>query len=300
MQSENKESGKKSKNVFIAGIHINSDNCTMSEAIKKFYSTHPSLGVQIFTHGPLKIINNNGIITHNSGIDKIQLKKITKYLKIFIHSPYVQNIFKKENGKSLRIMHDIMKTADDINSSGVILHLPKAEAGVVVTNVKKLLKKMEESKITVPIILETPSNKSHPTMSWESPEKITHLCLEMEKNGITPNMVGVCIDTAHIYAGGAKISTREEAQQYIKKLPIKWITLIHLNGNEYEYPKGGDKHAIPGNTLDAVWKGKKFTNSGVYEFVELAKIYNIPIIFECTKNHDRKDVLTFVNKCGYV
>jgi endonuclease IV len=290
----------KGTGVYIVGTHVSKDKFKdMSDAIISRFVKMPSSAVQIFTHGPLKININNNAISMNEGIDIEKLKKISKQVNIFVHAPYTQNIF-KDDKKSFDLMLDVMKTSEGFNSSGVVIHLPRGTVNTVLTGIKRLMDMMDEQKLTTPIILETPSNKEHPTMSWESPEKLSILCKEMERAGISKSRVGICIDTAHVYAGGAKFATRNEAVKYIQYLPHEWIKLIHLNGNEYEYPKGNDKHAIPGSPDDAIWKGKKYNESGVFEFVELAKLYHIPIIFEAKSKHTISDIKAFIKICGRI
>lgn len=291
----------KGNGVYLVGTHISrGKHKDMGDAILSKIATSPSVAVQIFTHGPLKInTGESGGPVMNDGIDIGKIKKISRQTNIFVHSPYTQNIF-KDDRKSFDLMLDVMKTSEECGAAGVVIHLPRGTVTTVITGVKRLMKMMDERKLVTPIILETPSNKEHPTMSWESPEKLTKLCTAMEDAGITKARVGLCIDTAHVYAGGAKFVTRKEAVKYIKGLPLEWLKLIHLNGNEYEYPKGNDKHAIPGSSEDAIWKGKKYNESGVIEFVEMARGYSIPVIFEATSRHKMPEITAFIKLCGRV
>ena len=282
----------KNDGLFIVGTHTSKGKFkNMYSAIINNNSIAPSRATQIFTHGPRHNNRNN--------IDYEKMRLLSGVVKIFIHAPYTCFIFKGSDN-AFDIMLDIFRAAQSCNSSGVIIHLPRASINVIVNNVVRLLKMLNDEQIKTPIILETPSNKPHPTMSWESPEKLTRLINAFNSIGIDPNRIGLCIDTAHVYAGGAQISTRKDATVYLKGLPIERVYLFHLNGNEYKFPKSGDKHAIPLSNLDAIWGCKKYKESGCFEFVDWSRSLGIPIIFEGKIHHSSDDVNSFIKMCGRV
>lgn len=280
----------KKDSVFVVGVHTSKGkHKKMSSAILQSNAFAPSMATQIFTHGPRNANRND--------VDYEAVKIISNIIKIYVHEPYTVHIFKGDENM-FELMVDVFRAAASCGSSGVVIHLPRATVATVVTNVCILLSMLAAEQITVPIILETPSNKPHPTMSWESPEKLTRLCAAFQAAGISSAQVGICIDTAHIYAGGAQIATRKDATTYLKALPIEWVHLFHLNGNEYEYPRAGDKHAIPLSPLDSIWNGKKYEESGCYEFIEWARSFRIPTLFEGKDIHSPEDIYTFIQMCG--
>lgn len=275
--------------LYVVGRHVCKGRfADISDAIIANITAAPSTSTQIFTHGPHSTRANN--------INVAAVNALSKYIKIFVHEPYRIHIF-NGNEDMMRAMVDVFKVAAACGSSGVVIHLPRATVNVVVKNVSKLIELLDKEMITVPIVLETPSNVSHPTMSWESPEKIRRLDDALNDAKIDASRVGICIDTAHIFAGGADIRSRKNASQYLRELPIARIHLFHLNGNEYE-GRGGDKHAIPLSPLDKIWGGKKYMESGCFEFIEWARAYDIPVIFEDKPHHDQNDIYKFINMCG--
>ena len=66
------------------------------------------------------------------------------------------------------------------------------------------------------------------------------------------------------------------------------------------YPKAGDKHAIPLGPLDSIWGCKKYKDSGCFEFVEWARGFKIPTIFESKSTHSASDIYAFIQMCGRV
>lgn len=280
----------KNDQLFVVGSHVSKGKFkNMYSAIISNNSLAPSSSTQIFTHGPRHNNRNN--------IDHEKIRALSNVIKIFVHTPYTCFIFKGAD-HMFDAMLDVFRVAHSCNSSGVVIHLPRASIDVIVTNIVRLLKMLDDERINTPIVLETPSNKPHPTMSWESPEKLTRLINAFDTAGINAGRVGLCIDTAHIYAGGAQIVTRKDAMVYLKGLPIERVRLFHLNGNEYKFPKSGDKHAIPLSKIDAIWGCKKYKESGCFEFVEWARSFGIPTIFEGKIHHDPSDVYAFIRMCG--
>lgn len=280
---------------YVVGVHTSKGKYkTLHDAIIGTNARAPAGATQIFTHGPQTVSMNK--------IDTDMLKKTSEHIKIYVHEPYPCFIWKGSD-EMFKHMMNVFTTADAIGASGVVIHLPRATVETVVTHIVTFLGMLEEAKINVPIILETPSNKPHPTMSWETPEKLEALTTLLAATGIDNSRVGLCIDTAHVYIAGAQIQTRMDASTWLKKLPIGWVHLFHLNGNVYQQGvRFGDKHAIPFASDDQIWGQKNMTynDSGCKEFIEYAKCYNIPVIFEGKATHKNSDVVSFIQICGRV
>ena len=56
---------------------------------------------------------------------------------------------------------------------------------------------------------------------YSKPEQLNDLINIFINNKITHKEVGICIDTAHIYTGSAKIYTYNEAKKYIQSIKNK-------------------------------------------------------------------------------
>jgi endonuclease IV len=281
----------KGTGAFLVGTHTcKGKHKDISDAISTNFATAPSVATQIFTHGPHSLNANK--------IDIAAVRALARRVKIYVHEPYRAHIFKGDP-KMMDAMVNVFEVAAACGSSGVVVHLPRAKVETVIEHVSTLMKQLEEKKIDVPLILETPSNKAHPTMSWESPKKLQRLTSALRAANLGCERVGICIDTAHIFAGGAQIKTREEALAYLSDVPMERVHLFHLNGNEYE-GRAGDKHAIPCSPPDKIWGGKKYKESGCFEFVEWARSYKIPVIFEDKPHHSRDDTYKFIQMCGRV
>lgn len=282
-----KEGGEEHKG-FRLGIHVFKGN-DMAESILDARNKYPLNAVQLFTHGP----RNTNKVDH----DYKHIRNAGKGIHLYVHSSYPTNPW---NGKADIFKHTVeqFSSSIEIGSKGVVLHIPKIGPAEVAKHTKTLvaalLKKdlLKEQKV----ILEMKAVKKHATHSYESPEKINRLIDALKAEGLTHSNIGICIDTAHIYAGKADIHSYEAGVKYCEDLKYhEWIYLIHLNGNVYDVKKrAGDKHAVPFDHEDKVWEGKTYATSGCKAFIEYAQKKGIDFILEVKDHHTVENVNAFV------
>lgn len=241
---------------------------------------------QLYTYGPRSL----------KQID-VDCKLINEYnLHVYVHLSHFTNIWALKP-YTLKHLKEQIKAAKKLNAKGVIIHIPKIEPEEVALGVKNIWTKVGSlfSK-QFKFILEMKSVREHETKSYETPKKINRLIDELKSQSISSNSVGICIDTAHIYASNAQITTYEQVNRYLSLLKYpQWITLIHLNGNEYESTRAGDKHAIPLHPKDKIWGHITYRDSGCRRFVEYCKSQNIDLIVEVRNTHSKKDIKKFID-----
>ncbi len=224
--------------------------------------------VQIFTHGP------RGYNEIKMDVDGV--RNAAMGTRLYVHSSYMSNPWKSP-------FHtvDQFKKAQLLGAKGVVLHIPKIDTRSIVKGVVRLARTLRQKNINVKIILEMKALKRH-AYSLESAQKINTLIAELSKV-ISSEMCGICIDTAHIYAGQTDIKTFESANQFLQQMDPKWISLLHLNGNQYDSSvRAGDKHALPLSPADKIWSGS-YETSGCRAFVEWGRTNMIPFILEVKK-----------------
>jgi endonuclease IV len=272
------------------GIHA-AKNGNMTKSIKELADKKYFCAVQIFTHGPRN--------QRRSKMDYKSVKEAAGSMNIYVHSSYPTNPW---NGKMEIMVHtlDQFRASRELGSKGVVLHIPKITAEDTAATVKTLVKLLTEHSLMDghKIILEMKAVKQHDTLSYESPEKINRLIERLKMLDVSSDNVCICIDTAHIYAGKAQIKTYAEAKLYLDALQYpEWIGLIHLNGNVYDSTKrSGDKHAIPLDHEDKIWKDIEYKHSGCKTFIEWATSKNIDCILEIKDHHTMEDVDKFLLK----
>lgn len=272
------------------GIHVFKGD-DMAESITEARKQCPLNAVQIFTHGP----RNTKRVDH----DYERIRDASRGIHVYVHSSYPTNPW---NGKPAIFKHTIdqFSSSSQIGSKGVVLHIPKLGPEAVSKPIKTLVAALVKKNLLKgqKVILEMKAVNKHATQSYESPEKINRLIETLRDDGMTPDQVGICIDTAHIYAGKAEIHTYDEGLKYVNDLKYpQWICLLHLNGNVYDAKKrAGDKHAVPFDHEDKVWKGRSYKESGCRAFIEYARQKGIDFIVEIKDHHTYDQVNAFIEK----
>lgn len=195
---------------------------------------------QIFTHGP----RDSKLTKFN----ETELLKLTKQgVHVWVHSTYVTS-WKPDKWWHI---YEQLDTCDHIGASGLILHIPKEMPSKIAASVRAL----RDKGYKTPLILEMRALKPD-VDTYETPTKLIALVDALKEQKLRPEDTGICIDTAHIYAGRAEIKTREDAEKYLQSLDsvADYIQLLHLNGNQYDAKlRAGDKHTSPHGPLDKLW-----------------------------------------------
>lgn len=281
-----------SKKIKGFGLHVFKKNNEIYEDIIDAISQYPDLkSVQIFSHGP------RGTAKRKCNYAEVK-KTIKKFnISLYIHSTYLTNPW---NNNKFTMDHtlDQFRSSEAMGGIGVILHMPLVTADEISKKTLEIYRKLVELNIQQMIILEMKSSKPDPTKSYESPEKINRLIDSLANHGLNKDVVGICIDTAHIYAGKADIKSYDAASVYLNNIINKdWICLIHLNGNEYNNnERAGDKHAIPLDDKDCIWGRLDYDKSGCRAFVEFANLHDLDYIVEEKSHHTEKQIKDFLKK----
>lgn len=240
---------------------------TMLAAIKANCSIFNITAVQIFTHGPRNSAANN--------INKDAIKEYCKknHICIVVHASYMSNIW-KDTAFVRKHMQDQLQAANALGAIGLVIHLPKEYNGDIV---ERIMKKILDNKpLNCPILLETECSKQ---IDYTTPFIINDICKRL---GAIKGW-GLCIDTAHIWASGANISTSGSLHSWLKQLTkcaLSKIKLLHLNGSPVELNSGRDIHMIAGSPSDKIWGHNK---QGLLEIIQWANYNKICIISEINR-----------------
>lgn len=233
--------------------------------------------VQIYTHGP----QDTHLHKINNQVIKAMMNKYNA--KLFIHTTFKTYPW-KNTSYMLSHSNSQIKIANKLQADGIIFHLPQLTATKIPHILKKLIVFNKEAgvnntRILLEMIAQRPSS-----YSYETPEKINKLIIQLKKHQISSDIVGICIDTAHIFVNKTSVKIRKycDAKKYLNKLESQYIGLFHINGNT----RSGfsDCHTLPFANDDLIWRGISYSKSGLRAFVEYAKKHNIPIILEIQFN----------------
>lgn len=265
------------------GFHVSKvDKLTLTQSIKYFQDEYKGMECcQIFTYGPKTQNKNN--------YDEKELMQLCKSTNIYIHSTYMSSF------KFWPHIIEQLKNADELGVKGVVFHIPKEMPDKIAHYTEVMCKHFTNTKL----IWEMKALKCADD-SYESPEKLIALVDEFKKAGIKHKQVGICIDTAHISSGQADIKTKKAAQAYVEKLePIKkWITLLHLNGNEYDGKiRAGDKHTCPMSKDDKVWPDMILKDSGCLVFYKWFMKNKLDVILEIEVDEESLNLFQALKNC---
>jgi endonuclease IV len=218
---------------------------------------------------------------HSSALNNLgELNK--KYIKdnkirLYVHGSYVHNPWKK-NKFAIHNIREQLRICDCLNGKGVVIHLPKKNIKCIVEGIEAIYKDWKNpSKCR--LFLESNQSKPDDTTTFETPEKMAKLINTLSKSKYAPH-IAFCLDTAHIYATGADLSSKELVATYFSKLEklcnenIYMIKLIHLNDTTTKLGCGRDIHTYVGD--GEIWKN----DCGYKVILDWTKKNGIDIILE--------------------
>ncbi len=241
--------------------------------------------IQLFTHGPRS--------TKKINIDIKEFCSKTKKINVFVHSSYL-TIWWSEKPYIINHILDQIKVSISIKAKGFVVHLPQINPNLLIEKIKQLLSLINNKNLKIIFEMTSIGDKN----IYSKPEQLNELINIFINNKITHKEVGICIDTAHIYTGSAKIYTYNEAKKYIQSIKNKkYIASFHLNGNEYKYDgSSGDKHAIPLDSKDKIWKNIDYKSSGCKFIIDWCKKNKTSYILEINpERHTIKGIQKFIN-----
>lgn len=272
------------------GVHLHLEKKTADASLTEVLMAHPEItDVQIFTHGPRSM-------APTKAYDGFEAVAAFRKIRIWTHGSYLC-IPWKSPALSAHTLHNIQASAR-LGSRCVVAHIPFAPVDSVVSGITSLVKHMRSLGLCeTKLMLETSASKQDDLRSYESPEKLNRLTKALFDAGYN-DCVRICVDTAHIFAGRAKISSYEDALSWWNKLDTRLIGMIHLNGSSHDPDLiAGDKHEVPMGPADLIWgQGTHaYTDRGCRAFINNGRTLGIPIILEMNpKRHSSKEIQKFI------
>lgn len=262
-----------------------------------FGITSPS--VQIFVTGPK---------TFRETLSADEKAKILAYVTahdtaLVIHGAYVDRPWGSIAGAIANVKLELQIGAE-IGATGVVVHLSAgcAEDG----EFKRALTEICNVNLLRPqtLWLEIHSAKAS-NFTYETPEKLRRLFARIASYGLNARNVriGLCIDTAHLFACGMSLETYDAAKRWIEDLPPGIPVMMHLNDSASSLGSGIDKHEVllEGNIWSAYHPTRghlPFENSGLNYLLEWADSNNIMTILERDDDDLHKD-LKVIHELGF-
>jgi endonuclease IV len=261
-------------------IHMHSGigrklNLRMFSAAKKY--NVPISGVQVFLSSPQKLTAN---------ISERVLKLRDKY-PIIAHNSYVAYPWRND-GKAHYAKKIIAKSfiaAAKNGFVGYIVHLP-SDPQIVKSHIIEMVTMMGENKSRTILFFEIPCSGPE----WSKTVIIKRFAIllnAIQRHTIIP--LGICIDTAHLWFGGANIQTYSAAKKWLKCLRGYKNICFHLNDSDSPKSTLRDIHAPLGS--GCIWSAyaTEPKKSGIFAFIEFAAKNRCICVLERNKGTNEKE-----------
>jgi deoxyribonuclease-4 len=230
----------------VFGWHSSVEKVDEIQEIHAIYQSGWCPTAQIFTKPPMQVSS----ISKRK--EKIQaLRPLLDHTLLFVHSSYLINYIRPDGDSSLiSVVDDILfldEVTPDQNKShtGVVIHLGKNVEHLSLEqciknfteNVREVLEQTSEQKVR--LILETSTrSKNGNDVFWDI-KVFGELCQNIKKalgEEVYHSRIGFCIDTAHVFASGYDLRTKEKVREFLslwdEHIGVQRITLIHLNDSK--------------------------------------------------------------------
>lgn len=187
---------------------------------------------------------------------------------VYIHAAYVANPASSDpeiRAKTIQYLNKQLEITAKIGAKGLVVHGGHNAGGTVSDGINGWVEVLDQVDLKAPLLIEnTAGGNAAPARSLESWKKL------WKAVGNRSNL-GVCIDSAHAYAGGVPLDGLAE-----RILDITGrIDLIHGNGTLAGFDSGRDKHS---SLYDSIIP--------VGDIAELGRVSGAPIILETPSGRD--------------
>lgn len=275
----------------------------MSEALTTDLKLLQDFGIakpaaQIFVSGPQNF---------NETIDDEDKAKVRQFvmrtgLQLVIHGSYVDHPWNRAPGSVHNIKQEL-RIASKIGANGVVVHLGKGAADD--DNLKYVLEEISNipDDIRESVILWLEIHTAKPSeFTYETPEKIQALFSRIQKINTNGLRIGLCIDTAHVFASGFALDTYEKTKKWLEGLPDIPL-MVHLNDSASKFASGVDRHQLLAK--GELWKAYHpekghlpVEDSGLVAILEWAEAGDLTVILE--RDHDGlAHDLNLIRNLGY-
>lgn len=225
-------------------------------------------------------------------------------LPLFVHSIYLINLASPDpelRRKSSSALADALLFAQITGAAGVVTHLGSRRGGPAESGVERVVGSVREAYRTLAVAAARRPERVHrpgPALLLEvsagSGETVggtlDELCLlHSLLRGVSPD-AGLCLDTAHLLAGGYPVHTelgvRSVLQEIDERTGLEALRLVHLNDSKSALGSHSDRH-------ENLWEGT-LGRDGVAHWVGNPRLQQVPFVLEVpgfdAKGPDRENL----------
>ena len=168
----------------------------------------------------------------------------------YVHTPYFINLASgKEDlrGKSVDLVREELERSSALGVKYMMTHIGSSKGlqrDAAVSNVvDSILRVLRGYSGTTQLLLENTAGQGDTIGA--SFEEISFILKRTAHDGL-----GVCIDTAHMFASGYDIRTRKGVGELVESInavfPPETVKLVHANDSKAEFNSSKDRHEHPG------------------------------------------------------
>ena len=164
----------------------------------------------------------------------------------YVHTPYFINLASGKDDlreKSVDLVREELERSSALGVKYVMTHIGSAKGlqreAAIDNVVDSLLRILGNYGGTTQLLLENTAGQGHTIGA--SFEEISLILQSVAHGGL-----GVCIDTAHMFASGYDIRTREGVERLVESLGAAFapgtVKLVHANDSKAEFNSSKDRH----------------------------------------------------------
>lgn len=197
-------------------------------------------------------------------------------IKLFLHSIYLINLASKNPyiyNHSINSLIVYLDVSVKLGAAGVIFHIGSSKdrsfdevKEKVVDRINQILAKSDPKSV---LIVENSAGAG--SVIGDNFSEISEIITGIQEK----SRLGVCLDTAHLFASGYDILGRGSKaifREFDQKIGLKYLKAIHLNDSRSEFDSHVDRHEDIGQGK----LGEKFFK----DFLAIPEIKKVPLILE--------------------
>lgn len=208
----------------------------------------------------------------------------TMLTPVVAHASYLLNLASPESqsrSKSIEAMIDELERCEALGVSALVFHPGAHLKDTIENGIRRIAESLDEihqacAGFSAMILLETTAGQGS-AIGWQFDQLADIFGLTKQ-----PELLGVCLDTCHLFAAGYDFRTPEGYDQMMDEMKqtigIKKVKCIHTNDSKKACGSRVDRH-------DHIGKGK-IGLDGFRHFVNDKRFVDVPFILETPKDND--------------
>ncbi len=280
------------------GFHTKQTICNFEdmECITRILDGVVNKNVQVFLWGPRGHIKN----FTDDELDKLGKQCSEANIEIFAHGSYVEAPWRK-NAKAVYTICADMRDCARVGATGLVIHLSADTNNESIDWFVKYLTKHCVKRILRSVILYLEISVAKPPHCYNNKDQIYQILREFTKaiaKYKSHLMIGVCIDTAHLFACGTNLTFRDDAAAWFNDFDPGVPTLLHLNDSATPLASYIDRHEnlFEGYIWRSFYNGATpLAESGLIYIITWAQKNNVPIILETPPQYISRDIETILS-----